>query len=479
MTDIKKILPAAAFVIAGALSCLSCESSSDPEEENLLQGNSITVSRNSGESTTVSLEFSSDWTVDNTSTWFSVSPLSGPAGVNVITVTVQEDNDDLKERVSPFVIRGSGEDKTQYFVIQDPRPGFNITDSEVGVVRNGQELEFTVEGNVEYEATSGADWITVNGIEHERTLLEDNMTYSKYTVSRISMTVGQNNGGVRSGDVALTATDGSGVSETVSVSQMGELSADYTRTFMRRSVAMKFTATWCVNCPYMAMALEDAVEEDPDHIIALTMHDSSSDKELMYAPADDYFRHFGFTGLPTAAMNNYARIDNSRTTSITQALFKGVADEAASRLPSNTVAGGQAYIEDGTIKVELSIASKTAGNYLASIFVLEDGIVHGQEGGGSEYVHNDVVRAEMTAMWGDPVSLQANGITGMDFQLPVPSTVIDTSRLRIVAVINTEGTFTGNVNDSGYSAGYNDWGYLTDNAVTFPVNGFADFGYEN
>ena len=137
--------------------------------------------------------------------------------------------------------------------------------------------------------------------------------------------------------------------------------------------------------------------------------------------------------------------------------------------------GGEAVIADGEVKVRLSVASKSTGDYLVSVFILEDGIIYSQEGGASNYEHNSIARDEMTPMWGEPVSLTAGNITNLEYSMPVPSSVLDEDRLHVLAIVNRTGSFKGNVT----YATYNDWGYVTDNAADIPGNGFTDFGYEN
>ena len=157
-----------------------------------------------------------------------------------------------------------------------------------------------------------------------------------------------------------------------------------------------------------------------------------------------------------------------------QNIINDLAVEAAEDLPANTMAAGSSRIEDGNIVVDLSIVSKQAGEYLVSVFVLEDGMVYEQLGGSSDYVHNNVARAEMTPMWGEAVSLTANGLLERTFSIPVPESVLDTDNLHILVMLNREGSFTG----SAQYAIYGDYGYVMDNAVSIPVNGFAVFEYE-
>lgn len=456
---------------------VSCDKSGpdQDEEQDVLEGNSIMVAKTANSTAVFTLDMADSWEVDNTSAWFTVYPLSGEAGSVEFTVTALEDNPEaFKERVSDFMIKCGGTN-TRYYVIQDVNPGFNITKRQTGVIQEENDCVVTVEGNVDYEAVPDVDWITVNDIKHETTLLDDGKTESKYTVSRISMHISRNTGKVRTGNVILTGVDDQSITATVSVSQMGELEAEFSRDFLRRSVVMRFTATWCTNCPLMNSALGNAISEDPEHIIPLNLHASSSTGGLAYDQADAYFSHFDLLGYPTGVVNDYAEVANSSAIATTQAVFNGLADEAVESLPANTMVGGEAVIADGEVKVRLSVASKSTGDYLVSVFILEDGIIYSQEGGASNYEHNSIARDEMTPMWGEPVSLTAGNITNLEYSMPVPSSVLDEDRLHVLAIVNRTGSFKGNVT----YATYNDWGYVTDNAADIPGNGFTDFGYEN
>lgn len=471
----KNVLYTAAMTIGLAGAFISCDKS-DPvhDEPEALEGNSVLVANKASSTAEFTLEMSGSWIVENTSTWFTVEPLSGEAGTVTFTVTTLEDNpEDFRERVSDFLIDCEGT-KTRYYVIQDVNPGFNIQKKEAGVIQAKNDYEFQVEGNVDYDAVSEADWIIVEDIEHETSLLEDGKTESKYTVSRIRLHIAENDGKVRSGNIILTAKDDPKMTETVTVRQMGQMEADFSKTFLRRSAVIRFTATWCTNCPAMNSALNNAISEDPEHILPLNMHASSSTGGLAYDQTDAYFSEFDLLGYPTGVVNYYSEVPNSAIAT-TQAAFTNLADEAVAELPANTMAGGEAVISGGQIDVRLGIASKVSGDYLVSVFILEDGIIYEQEGGASNYVHNSIARDEMTRMWGDPVSLSAGSIKELEFSMPVPASVTDEDNLHVLVIINRTGSFEGTV---GYVQ-YIDWGYVTDNAVDIPANGFSDFGYEN
>lgn len=461
------------IILAIGLSVFSCKpAGEDDGQKPALEGESIQVPNVEGEVVDVSLEFADSWKVTGTEgDWFYVSPLSGAAGNATLHIHIESANPEHVERESSFTIT-SGEETIRYMVIQDVTPGIDI-ESMAMIGIDGGEYTFSLQGNVKYEAVPVEDWIVVNSIEYDSTLLSDDKTYSKYMTSRIHMTVEANEGNVREGSIALSGVDGV-TNAVVDVTQMGVLEADYGSEFLRRSVMMRFTATWCGNCPRMNVGLMDAIENDPRHILPLSVHVWQSEGGLNYDAGEDYADYFRIDGLPAGFMNNYAEIGGFYPSAIVQEIINDLAVEAVEDLPANTMAAGTSRIENGNIVVDLSIASKQAGEYLVSVFVLEDGMVYGQLGGSSDYVHNNVARAEMTPMWGEAVSLTANGLLERTFSIPVPESVLDTDNLHILVMLNREGSFTG----SAQYAIYGDYGYVMDNAVSIPVNGFAVFEYE-
>ena len=391
-----------------------------------------------------SLEFDSDWTLENRASWFVVTPMKGSAGTANLTISILETNSGLKERAGNFAVTVNGSE-TLYYVFQ------------------------------EYEAVPDVDWLTVTGIQYDSTLLEDNHTYSKYMTSVVNLSIQGNDGEIREGHITLTGEDGV-TTATITVEQIGSLVADYSRTFLRRSLVLRFTGTWCKNCPYMNQALEDAERNDPDHIVAMSMHNLNSNSHLAFANCNAFIALFGVDSYPTGFVNNYGKVENYTNPSIMTTMFNGLAEEAVSDLPSNTVIGGVTRLEKDTVYADISIASKEAGLYALNAFLLEDGLVYPQTGGADDYVHNNVIRIEMTDnLMGDNVSLEANGTYVTQLKVPVPSSVENTDNLHVVVYTTYRGTFTGSVSNVLYG----NFGTVVDNVVNIPINTLVNYAYED
>ena len=358
------------IILAIGLSVFSCNPAGEDESPVVLLGQSIQVPNAEGQ-VGVALEFDDSWKVTGTEgDWFYVSPLSGAAGTATLQINVQSLNPEHSERVSSFIVEAGGV-ATKYMVIQDVTPGIDVSSIAMVGIQGGEYI-FSLKGNVKYDAVPVEDWIEVSSIEYDSTLLSDGSTYSKYMTSRIHMTVSPNEDNVREGSITLNGVDGV-TNAVVNVTQMGRLEADYGSEFLRRSVMMRFTATWCGNCPRMNVGLMDAIENDPRHILPLSVHVWQSEGGLNYDAGEDYADYFRIDGLPAGFMNNYAEIGGSYPSAIVQEIINDLAVEAVEDLPANTMAAGTSRIENGNIVVDLSIASKQAGEYLVSVFVLEDG----------------------------------------------------------------------------------------------------------
>ena len=435
------------FIVLGMAFILSCKPGEDGPDA--IIGNSISVPN---EVTTVqtSLEFDSDWTLENQASWFVVTPMRGSAGTANLTISILETNSGLKERAGNFAVTVNGTE-TLYYVFQDGTPGFSITTDSYTVTSEEQTFSFSVEGNVKYEAVPDVDWMTVNSVQYDSTLLEDNHTYSKYMTSVVNLSIQGNDGEIREGHITLTGEDGV-TTATITVEQIGSLVADYGRTFLRRSLVLRFTGTWCPNCPNMNQALEIAEKNDPDHIVAMSMHNLTSNSHLAFANCNAFIALFGVSSYPRGFVNNYGEVENITNPSILTAVFKD------------------------TVYADISIASKEAGLYALNAFLLEDGLVYPQEGGSEDYVHDNVIRIEMTDnLMGDNVSLEANGTYVTQLKVPVPSSVENTDNLHVVVYTTYRGTFTGSVSNVLYG----NFGTVVDNVVNIPINTLVNYAYED
>lgn len=466
-----------ALLVAPVLT--SCETQKDgPDGPNNevkpLSESTLTLGANAGDQTKVTFEFESSWQVNNGLDWLKVSPLSGFSGANELTIEAKSSNESMEERVGYFSLAVNG-GLIKTWVVQDGQKGLAPAVELVGASAEAGDVTFEVNGNVAYEASTEDSWITVKNVEFpDSVLLADNATRSKFMVSTVTISLSENTGDMRYGTVILTDADGTDYN--VEIAQMGQMVADYTQDFYRRSIAIRFTATWCGYCPVMAASIDGAIEALPGRIIPFTLHATSSQGGLAYSGTANFEGLYNIGGYPTGIFNGYADVPNYQTSSNIQ-LFQNLANEAIEYNPSNTNIGGFVSLSNGKVKAQISVASKEAGEYKIAAFLLEDGIVYTQASGGSDYVHNYVVRKEMTGIYGDAFSAQANSIKDFEYTIDVPSSVKDASKLHVVVyIINPNASSASTMYASQVE--YLNLGTYVDQVVDIPVNNICEFKYE-
>ena len=167
--------------------------------------------------------------------------------------------------------------------------------------------------------------------------------------------------------------------------------ADEGKDFYRRSLVLEFTGTWCVNCPFMEEAIEQAMEARPGRIVPVSVHCLSIDPMYVKPLCDDLVKRFETKNTCPQAVVDLDP-ESKFTDSSMDLLLKQVdrlleARGPAAGLKIESELDGDRY----TVKAEMKIVRD--GDYTLSILELEDGIVAKQTGGSENHVHNNVLRS--------------------------------------------------------------------------------------
>ena len=429
---------------------------------------------NSVDSTaTFTMEFDDAWQINNSNVWFYMSPMSGDAGVVEITVYANDTNPDMKERTGGFTI-ACGEKTIQCYVIQDVTPGFAFPDSLSFSGAEKTDYEFSFDANVgEINLSTDADWITFGEITVDSLQLEGG-SISKYMTYNVPISFSEN-----SGDAARSAViNVNGETESIERTffQLPYMGEDFSKDFLRRSLAVRFTSTNCGYCPMMNEALRMASEENPGRFVIMNVYGNMGGGDFIFGQCSDYMRHFDASGFPTGIMNYYASVPNYQSVQTTKGAFVSLANEAVAQLPSNTAIIGNVSIESSEIVVTAYVASKSAGEYYINAFLCEDGLIAYQNGGSSNYQHDNVVISAVSDHLGDPVNLVGEGMKEVTYRFAIPSSVENPDNLHVVLFTSYDGEFRGSVS----TAEYGSWDYVVDNVVSMPADGTnVEFAYEN
>lgn len=474
MKSLAKMILCGAAAVGTAVFFTSCSDNKDSGRPAII-GQSIFVPNEMNAAVTVELEFDGEGTVFNTNEWFSVEPFVVVPGTNSLTVKVLELNTELTERVAGFMVNDGT--NTQFYVIQDPVPGWDVSKKTASVSGEEQSYTFSIKGNTDFDAlvAEGVDWLTIDSVtESDSTLLADNATYSAYRTYNINMSVAANDGEVRTAEITLNGVDGV-TTATIEVSQMGELVADFSRDFYRRTLGIRFTATTCGYCPMMSEAMTLAYEETGGRFLPFTIYGIMAGSDWwVYDYWLEWMNAFATRYFPRGIVNGYAVVENNNP-STNAAIFTQLTEEARTNIPANTVIGGTVSVSGSNVDANISVASKEAGVYTIGVFLMESHIVGQQSGAGASYEHNFVVKDEFTHYMGDDLSLSTESVQELTYTMPIPSTVEDINNCYVCVWIAKDDTFSGQVSGVLYA----DYNMLIDNVVNIPVNGFALFEYEN
>ncbi len=441
----------------------------------------------------------SSWVVSNTNTWFKVTPNSGQPGNNTLTVSASKPNTDILERVKSFTII-DGAEKKNFFVVQRGIITTSISENDIFALTGDTQVVIPVSGTYpfnEIKVTTDAEWIKFSSIQQtsDSTLLADQKTMSNFVEGDIIMeVVEQNDESASSREAVLNIEAGSQkFSITVIQQSSQEAVADFSKDFYRMSVIQKLTGTWCGYCPIMAAFIDEAQKTLPDRSIVISTYiKSGASGEFQSPDLNKILGHFGYgtedynSGVPYEYFNGY-----SENMSVSSKLFVDLCQEAIDAYPSNVGIAGYSKLskDKTTISLNMSFAAKAEKDYRVVVSILENGLeasqadyndvintYFGQDA--QHFIHDHVLISMPTKdfdLGGEVLGLTPNTVVNKTFDIVVPSSVQNVNNVQLLVYVTVPG---GPLVQGVKDARYTDFGWYVDNAVLIPVNGFADFKYE-
>lgn len=476
-----QILKAAALlVMAGGL--LSCSQDDGGEYIPPDSGVVFIVGGEAGSSDTAALSFSAPWQLETRADGFQVSPESGSAGDVSLTVTAAETNVLIGEREASFSIT-DGSTEALYRIVQKGIPQLRVVSGEAEAPAQASQVVVMLDANVPFEVvvaeTDG--WIEVKDVAaSDAVLLSDGKTYSDSLRYTVTLLLSENTSDAeRTAAVRFVFETGE---QEVEVTQVAPLTVDWSRDFFRASAYLRFTATWCYKCPFMAEAVSIASEAMPGRLVSVNMHATSSEGGLGFWKVGDYESLYGLEGYPMGVVNNMTVVHNMLNAEELSLFIEDVITEMTESYPARTGISAYSQLDgdEGKVKVDVSVAASEKDDYRIKVFLLESGIIYPQENDGvlvNDYEHNSVVRDVLTDdIFGDPLpSAEAQEVIEYSVEADIPRSVLDPANLSVViAVVRPCSPDVQGVS----GAEYLDLGYIYDNVVSLPADGFVDLRYE-
>ena len=232
------------------------------------------------------------------------------------------------------------------------------------------------------------------------------------------------------------------------------------KEFWHRSLAMRFTATWCGYCPNLATGFAKAVSQYPNKIEQLNLHPTSSN--LGFSGTSALSNIFNVTGYPTGMIDYRSRIGNYASDYAATTVVDAV-KETEKNYPVKTGISFSSSVSGSTLNLNVKLYIKEKGDYKVTAVLLEDNISGYQNGGGDNYNHSSIARVAITDITGDAVSTsEDNKTVSKNYTATIPASC-DKNNLRVlVYVLRQYGSQT-----IIRTADYGD--YYVDNVVSAAV----------
>ena len=173
----------------------------------------------------------------------------------------------------------------------------------------------------------------------------------------------------------------------------------------RRVLLQEFTGQRCVNCPAAHQVIEKLEEQYGEDLIVVSIHAGQfgikAPAGLMQVEGDEYASRWNVTTYPCGVIDMTGGVLNSDSwaTAIRNDLEK----------PTDLEIDIEAYVIDNNsinITTNMAASESVAGSMI--LWVVENGIVTLQLDGEvtrTDYVHNNVFRACVNGVWGQPVKI--------------------------------------------------------------------------
>lgn len=386
----KKYLFTLLAVIASVVGC--DDTGTSPVGEIQIASSSKDVLEIQPEGGKENVRFSSalEWHIEFSEGWLTVEPMEGGPGTAKISISA-DINEDSQARQAIVNICTGGIEYPITVTQEAFVPTFELLDTEDQISCLGGEIVVRVYTDMDYDFQCDVDWVKSTSTKAPRTRKET------FVVEPNTLP--------ESRQATITFTAGE-LSQVFTLTQRpaGTEADDWKHEpFVDRSLAMRFTATWCGFCPYMATAFESAKAQMVGSLVLVSLH--SADSNYPFSGTSTLAGRFGVRDLPTGIVDARASIPNYSATTTTAAATVAVAKETEATYPAMSGIALESVLTGSSLTVDLSLYFKEADDYGVTVLLLEDGVIGSQNGGGNSYRHDDMARLALTSISGESVTV--------------------------------------------------------------------------
>ena len=297
---------------------------------------------------------------------------------------------------------------------------FTFSPESFSVSGLGGAVAIKFRSMVDYDIHSASDWIHFKSTDGDPRLREG---------ATATFQVDQNPGEEREGYI-IVCNNKNGNCIPVPVKQASGVGL---KQVTHHSLGMRFAATWCGWCPYMSESFTKAKALLGDRFEFVNLHPNSSDLAFYGTPT--LVSQFGISSYPTGIIDGRIRIGNGTDTDAVARSIAAAVDEQEALYPVQTAVGLKTTLSGRSLSVDAELFARQAGTYKLTVYLLENGIVHYQNGGGDNYVHNRIAREALSPSVGSIVEVPAdNGTKVVNYTFTIPSNY-NLSKLEVLAFV--------------------------------------------
>ena len=239
-----------------------------------------------------------------------------------------------------------------------------------------------------------------------------------------------------------------------------------TEEFFHHSLGMRFTATWCGNCPFMNASFKQADERLGGRLEIVNLHTTSSDPALVFEDMVPLARQYHLPGYPYGIIDGRVDVGASRDIGLIADNTVEAVLQHESTYPVVTGVGLASSLSGSELSVDLDVYAQETDTYRLTVLVLEDGVVGFQhfigEPDQDDYVHNRIARLALTTVTGDDFTQEAGEVKPFSFTATLAD-AWNKENLVILAYVQRPFGSQPRIQSGDYGD------YYVDNAASAPV----------
>lgn len=327
---------------------------------------------------------------------------------------------------------------------------FSYSPGEVSLSKYGGEFKVKVRTDQNFHLDIASDWI------HKVDEAGDPVKEATYTFK-----ADWNPGEAREGYI-LVCNDRNCF--FVSVKQEAGSADDWkTADFVHHALGMRFTATWCGNCPIMSETFKMAKSKLGDQFQYACFYATSGN--YGFADSNVLMDQYAVDGFPTGIVDGRVLIENYGSDYASD-LIVAAARETESKYPTATSIGLKSSLEGNTVSVDVDVYAHVSDRYKLTVLLLENNIIGYQKdytnGDHDDFVHSKVVRQAFTNVSGTACVVDLNAPKTYSFSVTIPDEY-DPDNLEVLAYIQRPFGSQPVIQSGDYGT------YYVDNCYAAPV----------